>query len=98
VVFGTLKSNKGLVRFIENLPTTSDKPNEPVVIAASGVLSPEEIAATQAERAKAQELAGADGQDVWEDYPDDEESIDAEKPEEALGVAAKLKEVGTKYV
>lgn len=84
------------MRFIENLPTTNDKPNEPVVIAASGVLSPEDIAAAQAERVKAQAAAGANGEDVWEDYPDDEESIDAEKPEEAFGVATKLKEVGTK--
>lgn len=31
-----------------------------------------------------------------QDYPADEEGVDAEKPEEALGVATKLKEIGTK--
>jgi peptidyl-prolyl isomerase D len=94
VVFGKVRSNKGLVRRIESLPTSSDKPLEPVIIAASGVLSPEEISQSEAERKKAQEASGGD--DIWEDYPADEEGVDAEKPEEALSVAAKLKEIGTK--
>ncbi|RSH95180.1 peptidyl-prolyl cis-trans isomerase cpr6 [Saitozyma podzolica] len=94
VVFGRVRSNRGLVRRIENIPTTSDKPNEPVVIAAAGVLSPEEVAKEDEERKAAAQ--GPAGEDIWEDYPVDEEKIDAEKPEEALEVATKLKEIGTK--
>ncbi|GFZ47307.1 peptidylprolyl isomerase [Saitozyma sp. JCM 24511] len=94
VVFGRVRSNRGLVRRIENIPTTSDKPNEPVVIAAAGVLSPEEVAKEDEERKAAAQ--GPAGEDIWEDYPVDEERIDAEKPEEALEVATKLKEIGTK--
>ncbi|WWC98071.1 peptidyl-prolyl cis-trans isomerase D [Kwoniella sp. B9012] len=94
VVFGRVRSNKGLVRRIEALPTTSDKPNEEVKIASAGVLTPEDIAKEDEERKKAQEASG--GEDIWEDYPQDEEGIDAEKAEEALSVALKLKDVGTK--
>jgi peptidyl-prolyl isomerase D len=81
------------VRRIENIPTTSDKPNEPVVIASAGVLSEEDLAKEEQERKVANESAA--GQDIWEDYPADEEKIDAEKAEEALSVAQKLKVVGT---
>lgn len=84
------------MRRIESIPTTSDKPIEPVTIAAAGVLSPEEISQAEQERKKAQEAAGGD--DIWEDYPADEEGVDAEKAEEALSVAAKLKDIGTKSV
>lgn len=31
-----------------------------------------------------------------QDYPIDEEGVDVDKPEEALGVATKLKDIGTK--
>lgn len=94
VVFGKVRSNKGLVRRIESLPTDNDKPLEAVTIAAAGVLSPEQISKDEEERKKAQEASG--GEDIWEDYPVDEEGVDAEKPEEALSVAGKLKEIGTK--
>jgi peptidyl-prolyl isomerase D len=94
VVFGKVRSNKGLVRRIENLPTTSDKPNEPVIIAASGVLSAADLAAEAEEKRAAQSNAG--GEDIWEDHPADEEGIDVDKPEEALSVALKLKELGTR--
>jgi hypothetical protein len=55
------------------LPTTSDKPHEPVIISAAGVLSPEEISKADEERKKAQEASG--GEDIWEvseqmDQPD----------------------------
>lgn len=76
------------------MPTDNDKPLEPVMIAAAGVLSPEEISQEEEERKKAQEASGGD--DIWEDYPADEEGVDAEKPEEALSVASKLKEIGTR--
>ncbi|WVN88033.1 peptidyl-prolyl cis-trans isomerase D [Cryptococcus depauperatus CBS 7841] len=93
VVFGRVLSNRSLVRHIENIPTQSDKPIEPVVIASAGVLSPEEIA--QAEQAKKVAQTNPDG-DIWEDFPQDEEGIDSEKPQEALDVAQKLKDLGTK--
>jgi len=46
------------------LDTTSDKPNESVVIAASGVLSEEELEKEDEERKAAQ--AGSGGEDIWE--------------------------------
>jgi peptidyl-prolyl isomerase D len=64
VVFGKVRSNKGLVRRIESLPTSNDKPNESVIIAAAGVLSPEEISKADEERKAAQEASGGD--DIWE--------------------------------
>lgn len=93
VIFGKVRSNRGLVRRIENIPTTSDKPNEEVKIAAAGVLSDEEVVKEEEARKAAQE--GAAGEDIWEDYPADEEGVDTEKPEEALKVALKLKDIGT---
>jgi peptidyl-prolyl isomerase D len=92
VVFGKLRSNRSLVRQIESLPTESDKPLQDVMISASGVLSPDELA--QEEEAK---KAGQNSnEDIWEDWPADEEGIDVDKPEECLVVADKLKEIGTK--
>ncbi|KIR63914.1 peptidyl-prolyl cis-trans isomerase D [Cryptococcus bacillisporus CA1873] len=93
VVFGRVISNRSLVRRIENISTTSDRPNEPVTISSAGVLSPEQVAQLEAERQAKQ--ANSEGGDIWEDWPQDEEGVDAEKPEEALAVAGKLKEVGT---
>ncbi|KAK1922649.1 cyclophilin-like domain-containing protein [Papiliotrema laurentii] len=93
VVFGKVRSNKGLVRRIESIPTTSDKPNEDVVIAAAGVLSEEDLAKEAEEKKAAQDSAA--GEDIWEDYPADEEGIDVDKPEEALSVGIKLKDIGT---
>jgi peptidyl-prolyl isomerase D len=64
VVFGRLRSNKGLVRRIENLPTDAgDKPEEPVVIAAAGVYTPEEVAEIDAKRAKEAESAASSGEE-----------------------------------
>lgn len=108
VVFGHVKSNRGLVRRIEALPTKADKPNEAVTITAAGVMSEEDLA-KEAEAKKAS-IKDAGDDDVYEvrsaypsmgrklieqDYPIDEERIDAEKPEEALQVATKLKDIGT---
>jgi peptidyl-prolyl isomerase D len=67
-----------------------------VTIAAAGVLSEEDLA-KEAEQRKAAQDSSA-GEDIWEDYPDDEEGIDADKPDEALSVATKLKEIGTASV
>jgi peptidyl-prolyl isomerase D len=64
VVFGRLRSNKGLVRRIENLPTDAgDKPEEPVVIAAAGVYTPEEVAEIDAKRDKEAESAASSGEE-----------------------------------
>lgn len=64
VVFGRVRSNRGLVRRIEDLPMTSDKPNEPVVIAAAGVLDEADLAKEEEERKSAQAESG--GEDIWE--------------------------------
>ena len=62
-----MRSNKGLVRRIESLPTVSDKPNDPVVIASAGVLSEEDIKKADEERKQAQEASA--GEDIWEVGP-----------------------------
>ncbi|KAL1407579.1 peptidyl-prolyl cis-trans isomerase cpr6 [Vanrija albida] len=95
VVFGRVRANKALVRRIEDLETDNDKPLDPVVISSAGVLSQEEVDAEDAKRKRAAEAAASGTEDVWEDYPADDESVDAEKPEEALAVAATLKNLGT---
>jgi peptidyl-prolyl isomerase D len=92
VVFGRVRSNRALVRRIEALPTTSDKPHEDVTIVSAGVLTPEDLAKEEQDKAAAQ----SGGDDVWEEYPEDEEGVDTEVPEKALEVAKKLKELGTK--
>ena len=81
---------------MEDLPTTDDKPHEEVMIASAGILSTEDVAKEEEARKSAQESASAGGDDVWEDYPVDEEGVDVDKPEETLGVATKLKDIGTK--
>ncbi|WVQ73623.1 peptidyl-prolyl cis-trans isomerase D [Cryptococcus sp. DSM 104548] len=93
VVFGKVLSNRSLVRRIESIPTNSDKPIQPVVITSAGVLSPEEIQKIEEEN-KAKQV-NSDG-DIWEDFPQDEEGVDAEQADQALVVGQKLKEVGTK--
>lgn len=86
VVFGKCISGKSLVRAIEALPTANDKPIVPVVISDCGVLSPDEpIGAPNA----------VEG-DIWEDWPEDEDKVSEEKPEEAKEVAGKLKELATR--
>jgi peptidyl-prolyl isomerase D len=91
VVFGKVYSNKGLVRRIENIPTTDDRPKEPVVIASAGVLSEDDLKKLDEERGK-----DSGGEDIWEDYPVDEDKVDEEKPEEALRVGSALREIGTR--
>lgn len=96
VVFGRVRSNRALIRRIEDIPTSAgDKPEDDVTIISAGVLSAEEVAEEDAKRERAAAAASSGGEDVFEDYPADEEKIDAEKPEEALKVALTLKDVGT---
>lgn len=88
VVFGEVKSGKGLVRKIENLPTSpGDKPNKEVTITDCGQLTGEGAEAT------GQKIADKWG-DAYEDYPDD-----AEVPlslEDLLKAAGELKDMGNK--
>ncbi len=57
-----------------------------MVISDCGVLSPDEpIGAPNA----------VEG-DIWEDWPEDEDKVSEEKPEEAKEVAGKLKELATR--
>lgn len=57
------------------------------------MLSEEDLAKEAEEKKAAQESAA--GEDIWEDYPADEEGIDVDKQEEALSVGLKLKDIGT---
>lgn len=86
VVFGEVKSGKGVVRKIENLPTSpGDKPNKDVVITDCG-----EIAESDFDRA-GKRLADKWG-DAYEEYPED-----AEVPlsvADVLKAAKELKEMG----
>ncbi|KAF9011763.1 peptidyl-prolyl cis-trans isomerase [Cyathus striatus] len=87
VVFGEVIRGKSIVRQIENFPTSSgDVPTSPITIADCGVLSPNDLAATEKE--------AADG-DPYEDYPDDEDR-DAQDPAIALDIAKTVREVGNK--
>ena len=87
VVFGEVIKGKSIVRQIENYPTSSgDVPTSPIIIADSGVLSPDDPSLA--------ETAAADG-DNYEDYPDDEDR-DLSKPEAVLEIAKTIREVGNK--
>lgn len=95
VVFGRVRNNRALVRRIEDLPTSaSDRPEKPVKITGAGVLDAADVEKEDAERARAAEAAAKGGEDVFEDYPADEEKIDAEKADEALKVAQTLRALG----
>lgn len=52
------------MRSIEDLPTTSDKPRDSVMIAASGVMSEEDLAKEEEDRKAAH--AGSGAEDIWE--------------------------------
>ncbi|KAL7413033.1 peptidyl-prolyl cis-trans isomerase [Mrakia frigida] len=89
VVFGAVRSNKSLIRRIENLPVSNDKPLEEVKIVDCGVWDgPEEVEGGK---------VGAEAGDVWEDWPDDEENVKSDEPEVALQVANALKVIGTNF-
>lgn len=93
VVFGEVIRGKSVVRAIESTPTSSgDVPTAPCVIADCGQLSPDDPCLS--------ESAAANDSDPYEDYPDDQDSVDGqnviEKPEAALKVAREVREIGTK--
>ncbi|KAI1207187.1 cyclophilin-like domain-containing protein [Annulohypoxylon truncatum] len=88
VVFGEVKSGKSVVRQIENLTTTADKPNKAAVIVDCGELS---ASAAQVTDVKAPDAYG----DQYEDFPEDE----AEQPltaDHVLKVASDCKDFGNK--
>lgn len=95
VVFGRVRNNRALVRRIEDIPTSaSDRPQDEVKITGAGVLDAAEVEKEDAARSRAADAAAQGGEDVFEDYPADEEKIDAEKAEEALKVAQTLRALG----
>lgn len=67
-------------------------PTAPCVITDCGQLSPDDPCLS--------ESAAANDSDPYEDYPDDQDSVDGqnviEKPEAALKVAREVREIGTK--
>ncbi|KAF9255982.1 peptidyl-prolyl cis-trans isomerase [Marasmius fiardii PR-910] len=88
VVFGEVIKGKSIVRQIENFPTSGgDTPAQPIIIDDCGVLSPDDPSLTA-------EPTGTDG-DPYEDYPDDDDH-DIAKPEVALEIATKIREIGNK--
>ncbi|KAI1389542.1 cyclophilin-like domain-containing protein [Hypoxylon trugodes] len=91
VVFGEVKSGRSVVRQIENLRTTNDKPNQSATISDSGELSAAAVATLSTGGAKTADAYG----DVYEDFPEDE----AEQPLSAshvLKVASDCKDYGNK--
>ncbi|TPX57414.1 hypothetical protein PhCBS80983_g03871 [Powellomyces hirtus] len=83
VVFGKVIKGMNIVRRIENIPTTSDRPNEEVVIASSGELAEGEPDGVE---------PAADG-DPYEEYPED---MGSEIPADTLlEYATNLKAMGT---
>ncbi|KAF8622532.1 hypothetical protein AX15_006943 [Amanita polypyramis BW_CC] len=85
VIFGEVIKGKSIVRQIENSPTTTgDVPKEPIVVADSGILSPDDPSLA--------EKKSSDG-DIYEDYPDDEDQ-DLNDPEKVLRIARTIREIG----
>ncbi|KAF9653654.1 peptidyl-prolyl cis-trans isomerase Cpr7 [Thelephora ganbajun] len=90
VVFGELIKGKGVVRKVEQTPTASgDAPISPCVITACGQLKPDDPSLNAPEGAP-------ESGDRYEEFPEDETSVDILKPEVALQVAKDIREVGNK--
>lgn len=82
---------KSIIREIENTNTTAgDVPVSPVVIEDCGELSPDDPSLTNEASANLTE-----GGDPYEDWPEDEESGDTEKPEVALKIASDVRQAAT---
>lgn len=86
VVFGKVLKGKGVVRMIENQPTSGDKPLEDVVIANCGELAEGEDDGVP---------IPADG-DKYEDFPEDE-NLDELNNDQLLEIATQLKAIGNDY-
>ena len=77
-----------MVRELENTNTTAgDVPVSPVVIEDSGELSPDDPSLASEAVTNI-----AEGGDPYEDWPQDEESGDTEKPEIALKIASDVRQ------
>lgn len=88
VIFGQVVKGKSVVREVENMNTTAgDVPVSPVVIEESGELSPDDPSLAPEAAANI-----AEGGDPYEDWPQDEESGDTEKPEVALKIASDVRQ------
>ncbi|KAM3579582.1 Peptidyl-prolyl cis-trans isomerase D [Umbelopsis sp. WA50703] len=85
VVFGKVLKGKGLVRTIENQPTSSDKPIKDVVIVNCGELAEGEDDGIP---------VPADG-DKYEEFPDDYEG--SKEPVDLAKIASELKTIGNDY-
>lgn len=89
VVFGEVIKGKSVVRAIENHPTDGkDVPTVPIVISASGVLSPDDLCLVN---------AGASDGDIWEDEAVDDETGADQDPKLARDIAEKIKQIGIGY-
>ncbi|KAI9207636.1 peptidyl-prolyl cis-trans isomerase D [Polychytrium aggregatum] len=85
VVFGQVVKGMNIVRRIEHLPTSNDRPNDPVSIVNCGELAEGEDDGIP---------APVDG-DIYEDYPEDHPG---DHPvEEMVNIAGELKTVGTTH-
>ncbi|KAI6041459.1 peptidyl-prolyl cis-trans isomerase [Pisolithus marmoratus] len=89
VVFGEVIKGKSVVRAIENHPTDGkDVPTVPIVISASGVLSPDDPCLAE---------AGTSDGDIWEDDAEDDETGANQDPNLARSIAEKIKQIGVGY-
>lgn len=88
VVFGKVIAGKSIVRTVERIETSAnDKPVKPVLIADCGELAPEDPLPVKAD----------DGTgDIYEDFLQDEPSVDLTKPETVFKTVRAIKEIGTK--
>ena len=85
VVFGKVLKGKAVVRTLEQLETTSDKPNKEAVITDCG-----ELAEGQDDG-----IPVSDDGDDYEEFPDDHEG--SREPKDILDIASKLKDIGNGY-
>ncbi|KAF8336448.1 peptidyl-prolyl cis-trans isomerase [Cantharellus anzutake] len=87
VIFGEVIVGKSVVRAMENTPTASgDAPILPVKIAKAGELKPDEDDGTVTYRNP--DLPSS----KYEDYPDDETSIDVQNVEAVINIAREIRE------
>jgi len=88
VVFGHVIAGKSIVRAIENTPTASgDMPIQPVTIIKAGELAPGEDDGT--DLFKSTKVGSA-----YEDYPDDEDSVDVQTVRVVVNIAREIREAG----
>jgi len=88
VVFGHVIAGKSIVRAIENTPTASgDMPIHPVTIVKAGELAPGEDDGTDLFKSSKTGTR-------YEDYPDDEETVDVQAVRVIVSIAREVREAG----